>query len=48
MVEGDGGRGRKAARPANYDVEPACDGRSATNDDDCDDCAECSARNAAI
>ena len=46
--EGDGRRERGAARPANPTVEPACDGRSATNDDDCDAGAECGAREAAI
>ena len=34
MGEGDGLRERGAARPANSDVEPACDARSATNDED--------------
>ena len=48
MGEGDGLRGRGAARPANSDVEPACDGRSATNDELCDPGAECGTRGAAI
>ena len=34
--EGDGRRERGAARPANSDVEPACDARSAANDEDCE------------
>ena len=46
--EGDGWRGRGAARPANFDVEPACDARSATNDELYDAGAECGARDAAI
>ena len=46
--EGNGRWARGAARPANSAVEPACDERSATNDDDCDDGAECGARDAAI
>ena len=48
MGEGDGRRGRGAARPVNSAVEPACDGRSATKDEDCDAGAECGARDAAI
>ena len=48
MGEGDGRRERGAARPANSDVEPACDGRSATNDEFCDAGSECGARDAAI
>ena len=48
MGEGDGWRERGAARPANTDVEPACDARSATNDKLCDAGAECGARDAAI
>ena len=47
------GRRRWASRtwscgPANSDVEPACDARSATNDELCDVGAECGARDAAI
>ena len=48
MGDGDGRRERDAARPANSAVEPACDGRSATNDEDCDAGAECGARDAVI
>ena len=48
MGEGDGRRERGAARPANSAVEPACDGRSATNDELCDAGAECGAPDAAI
>ena len=48
MGDGDGRRERDAARPANSDVEPPCDGRIATNDEDCDAGAECGARDAAI
>ena len=48
MGDGDGRREREAARPANSAVEPAFDGRSATNDDDCDAGGECGARDAAI
>ena len=48
MVEGNGRHGRGAARPANLVVQPACDKRSVTNDDDCDDGAECEARDGAI
>ena len=39
---------RGAARLANSAVEPVCDGRSATNDEDCDAGAECGARDAEI
>ena len=47
MGDGDGRLERDAARPANSAVEPACNGRSAKNDD-CDAGAECGARDAAI
>ena len=46
--EGDWRWARGGARPANSAVEPACDGRSATNDEDCDAGAECGTRDAAI
>ena len=48
MGDGDGRRESGAARPANSDVEPACDGRSATNDELWDAGADCGARDAAI
>ena len=48
MGDGDGRRDREGARPANSPVEPACNGRRATNDEDCDAGAECGAPDAAI
>ena len=47
--EGDGRRDLGVARPAETTVDPACDVRSATNEeDDCDAGAECGARDASI
>ena len=37
-----------AARPAKSAVEPACDGRRETNNEDCDAGSECGARYTAI
>ena len=48
MGEGDARRDRGAARVATSTAEPACEGRSATKDEDCDAGAECVARDAAI
>ena len=48
MGEGDARRDRGAARVATSAAKPACEGRSATNDEDCDAGAECGARDAAI
>ena len=48
MGKGDGQRERGAAQPAKSALEPVCDGRRATNNDDCDAGAECGAREAAI
>ena len=48
MGDGDARRDRAAARMATSAAEPACEGRRATKDDDCDAGAECGALNAAI
>ena len=48
MGEGDARRDRGAARVATSTAEPACEGRSATKDEDYDAGAECRAQDAAI
>ena len=48
MGEGDGRSERGAPRPADSVVEPTCDGRSATKDEDCEVGAGGVVREAAI